>query len=634
MLSQLLSIFALGTLTIAAFGVGRPISRGLGVGCEDRLSRVTWSLALGLVAVGMLLLGLGLVGLLTIPVIGILTMAACFWGLGQILRDYLFTNTPETASRLNADSSSSHGEPCAPPPRWLSRGILLAAIASCVASLIGALAPPIAGDAMCYHLELPKTFLLDHRIAFLPYHENSTFPLLTEMWYLWGLAVEGGTCAQLIHWGMGLLLALATVVLATPILGTRWARVAGAVVLLIPGINNQMTAPMNDVALAMLTTLAVAAWWRAAVNDEGRRWFLVAGICGGGALGVKYLAIVFAAAVAATWLWMLWRQPDRRRPLLAGAAVTIVVAMSIGGPWYARAAWHRGNPVYPFFGEARETLPASKSPMGRDPVQLAIAPWRVTMQPEQFGGRGHQLGILPLVAVPGIFFCRKLRGLGILLATAAVYCVIWFLLRQNVRFLFPIGPLLCVAIVWVWVEVRRFPRPARQITAAAFALIIVAMAAVPWARSRGQMAVAVGWQPREAYLSVHEPTYQAAELTNLLASEKTHLLSQDYRAFHFNCRVTRENVYRKATGYDRRVVEPAMLSEHLHDAGFTHLLLAETVSDQGPPYDPTLSRLVDAQLAGDAADELQVLTDYRHTDPEGTVRRYRLVALSADRKQE
>ena len=30
--------------------------------------------------------------------------------------------------------------------------------------------------------------------------------------------------------------------------------VAGAVVLLVPGVNNQMTAPLNDVALAVLTT--------------------------------------------------------------------------------------------------------------------------------------------------------------------------------------------------------------------------------------------------------------------------------------------------------------------------------------------------------------------------------------------
>ena len=97
-------------------------------------------------------------------------------------------------------------------------------------------------------------------------------------------------------------------------------------VVLTPGVNNQMTAPMNDVGLAVMTTLALAAWFRAAVNEENRRWFLLAGLAGGGALGTKYIAMVFALAVAATCVWAWWRHPRRRHLLLEGAAVVSVVA--------------------------------------------------------------------------------------------------------------------------------------------------------------------------------------------------------------------------------------------------------------------------------------------------------------------
>ena len=47
-----------------------------------------------------------------------------------------------------------------------------------------------------------------------------------------------------------------------------WAWAAGALVVLVPGVNNQMTAPLNDVALALWTTLAMAAWWRAVIGGE------------------------------------------------------------------------------------------------------------------------------------------------------------------------------------------------------------------------------------------------------------------------------------------------------------------------------------------------------------------------------
>ena len=122
--------------------------------------------------------------------------------------------------------------------------------------------------------------------------------------------------------------------------------------------------------------------------------------------------------------------------------------------------------------------------------------------------------LLLLAAALGVIFCRRLRGLGTLLAVALGYCLLWYLLRQNVRFLFPVVPLLGVVTVWVWIEVRRFPAYARPIVAATFAVIVVAMAVVPLDRSRAQLAVAVGWEDRADYLFRHEPTYTSATLAN------------------------------------------------------------------------------------------------------------------------
>ena len=598
-----------------------------------------WSLAIGLIAAGLLLAGLGLAGALYAWLIGVLTMAACFWAAGEILlacgRDR--QSGPGPGTTVSNELGEPQPAPWSPPARWLSSSALLLGCLACLGSLIGALAPPTAGDALCYHLELPKTFLAEHSLAYLPYSDNSTFPLMAEMWYLWGLALDGGVAAQLVHWGLGVLLALATVVLATPIVGRPWAWIAGAVVVLVPGLNNQMTAPLNDVALALAATLALAAWWRAVVDQGSRRWFIVAGLAAGAALGTKYIAGVFALAVAATWGWGLLRRPQQRHLLLQGAAVVTVVALSVGGFWYVRAAWHCGNPVYPFaselFGSAGapvardQTLPAEKSPLGRSPLGLATAPWHLTMQPERFGGRGHQLGVLFLAVLPGLLLARRLRGLGTLLAVAAVYFVLWYLLRQNVRFLFPIVPLLAVAVVWVWIETRRFPLLARMAAGAAFAGILGASAIVAATRCHDRLAVALGQESREEYLSRHEPTYPAAAAANGLLDEDARVLSQDCRTFYFEHPVIRESIYRRRTHYDRQITRPTELSRLLRGAGFTHLLLAENVGPRGIQYDPTLSRLTDAQWAAARDDSLQELTQYWFHDSDGAVRHYRLVKL-------
>ena len=647
MLAQLSSLLSLATIALASYGLGRPIVRALGVGQEDRLSTAVWSLVTGLIVAGTLLAGLGLAGLLYAPLIGVFSLTASFWAVGQILSEagkptasaeaLVEGGSGRPRPRPSDPSDESARAPWASPPQWLRRGILLLAGLACLGSLASAMAPPTAGDALCYHLELPKAFLADHAIRYLPYSENSTYPLLTEMWYLWGLALDGGVAAQLVHWGLGVLLGLATVVLATPVVGRPWAWIAGALVVLVPGVNNQMTAPLNDVALALLTTAAVAAWWRVVVAGESRRWFVLAGLAAGGALGTKYLAMLFVAALAIPSAWAFCRRPYQRRLVLEGVAIVAVVAASVAGPWYVRAAWHRGNPVYPFLSEVfgsdpgtteeHETLPESKSPLGRSFAGALSAPWQVTMHPERFGGRGHQLGVIWLAAVPGVLFTRRLRGLGVLAGVGLAYCVLWYLLRQNVRFLLPAVPLVAVVAVWVWIEMRRFPALPRWLAGATFAAALGAYTLIPLARSRGQLPVALGLETRDEYLLRHEPTWQAAEVMNQWFGPDAHLLSQDYRAFHFECRVTRENVYRRRTGYDRTITDPADLSRTLRRAGFTHLLLAENLTDRGAQYDPTLARLAEAQWSTPAGDSLVTLADYRFPDADGGLRRYRLVML-------
>ena len=643
MLSTLMSFSSVATIAVAAFGIGRPLVRALRVGDDDPLSVGVWSTSAGLIAAGLLLAALGQAGLLYKSLIGALTLAAGFWGIGELSRSHWRRQVYARSQVANAPESC-----CAvfrsKPARWLACGMLVLAGLAAAGSFIGAAAPPTAGDALCYHLELPKRFLLEQALVYLPDSDNSANPLLVECWYLWALALDGGVAAQMVHWGLGVLLALAAVLLATPILGRPWSWCVGCLVLLVPGVNNQMTAPLNDVALAVYTTLALAAWWRGAIDDDGPRWFVLAGWMLGGALGTKHLAILFALSWVVVALGCLWRQRSCRRTWLTGAAVLATVAVSVSGLWYLRAAFYTGNPVYPFFDEylgahatadpfglardqAPPTFPADKAPLGRDLRALLAAPWQVTMHPERFGGRGHQLGALFLATLPGLACCRRLRGLGTLLSISAVYLAGWTLLRQNVRFLLPLVPLLAVPIVWVWIEMRRLPRVPAGLAAALTISVLVIYAAVGAARARTCLAVCMGLESRDDFLLRREPSYRAAAWANALLDPGVRILSQEQRAFYFNARVARENVYRRRTGYDRHITSAAELARHLAGDGFTHLLLAETLHGSGIHYNHTLCKLADLNDAGMDPSPFRCLTEYRFTSDDGTVRRYRLMKL-------
>ena len=617
MILTLQSLFWFALISLACYGLGRALVHGLRVPVKRGLPLTTWSLALGAVAAGWILTGLGFLGVLYTPVIVLLTFAGSLEAGRRLAFGWEHSPDETTIVQDNA------------PPRWLTQLCVLLSVAAAFAALVSALAPVTDGDALCYHLELPKVFLREAALVYLPYSDDSTYPLLVEMWFLWGLALDGPVCAQLMHWGAGVLLALATVELARPLVG-RWSWIAGSAVMLMPGVTNQMTAPLNDVAVATLTTLSAAAIWRAAVEREHRHWWLVAGVMLGGAASVKYTALVFVAAGLPVLAWIIWRSFDERRALVQGAAGALVVAVSMAGPWYLRSTWHTGNPVYPYlqsvFGQ--EGPPAardSKRPLGRNPLMLTTVPWQVTMQPDRFGGRSHQFGALFLALLPGIWMGRRLRGAGVLLAIAGGYVVLWFLLRQNVRFLYPVAPLLAVPAVWVWAEARRSVRPAAAVVTLLSALILASSAAISVRRARLHWHVALGGESREDWLTEHEPTYVTSMVVNRRLGPHQRMLSQEQRAFYFDCQVIRESIFRRKTDYLAQSTSPQELAERLSKQGINYLLLAD--SDGGTRYQSHLSRFVDHAEASHAKVPWHSVAERSYRDSEGHLRRYRLVEL-------
>lgn len=618
MLESFGSLLALLVMALAAYGLGRPVVRRLRCDNADPLAGTVWSLGLGMTLAGIALMVLGLVGLLYRPLIGVLTFAAAFWALYEVRLAW------QTRGAGAGDCFGRH------PPVWLTHGLGALAALAALGSLIAALAPATDGDALCYHLELPKLFLNDHALAFVAFNDNATFPLLAEMWYLWALCLDGPIAAQLVHWGLGLLLAAAAVLVAEVVLGRPWAWLAGALMLLVPGISNQMTAALNDLALATFTTLAVAAWMRGRGEEHAQPAMMLAGIFLGAALSIKYTAALFMAAWGACWLYLLLRQAGRRREHLQSMAVVFVLAAAVAGPWYVRAAWHRGNPVYPFFnrhlGQAGpDALHKRKTPLGWDAASVASLPWTLTMHAERFGGRANQLGPMFLLVLPGLLVVRRLQGLGPLLAIAAVYTLLWYVMRQNVRFLYPIAPLLAVAVVWFWMELRRLPGAPRLVAACVFAGVALVGTLAALNRARPHLSVALGWQDHEAYLMEHEPSYTVALVANRLLGKGDRILSQDHRTFYFDVPVTRENIFHRITRYDQHLERPAQLADVLKQEGFTHLVLAESTG-LGVRYNDRLSDLVAAARAADPA-SWQDLLDYKFLDVDGALRRYRLVEL-------
>jgi hypothetical protein len=639
---------------IAAYScvIGRQLLCYAGVEFATLAGRLSAATSLGLAVVAYAVLAVGLFGLLSVPAVlaAAVPLAALVHAgpIGAVLRPRLLSRTlrPGKSAQDGASSSTSlsllvprlrlgmlrlKGTDSEPERRSLwdsasaggawERGqagnifravVVLTAV---VGTMIGALAPPTAGDALCYHLEIPKRFVQQGAVSYLPLTDNSVMPFLMEMLYTLSLLLCGPELAQLVHWLVGILLALAAVELAVPFVSKGGSAWVGTIVLLVPGVTNQMTAPLNDLAVALYATWMVHAWthW----NSTGQwRWLALAGFWGGLALSVKLVAAAMVVAVAVA----LALQCSRRS--LAGACragMTFAACLCLaGGVWYARSGYHTGNPVYPYFNSFFGGEPHTRSLL-RTEHNLWAVPWAATMHPEEFGGRGVQFGAVFLALLPGLALVRRPAGLTPLLGLALGHGLLWFTVRQDLRFLLPVVPILAVAVVVVIRGLAEVQRPSPAAACACLAALLAFQSLIVVKRARPCLAVAVGLQTREDYLAQHEPSYAVARFVNTQLPAGSRLISQDYRGFYFESDFVREAALRRRIPYAER---GDALVDALANSGFTHVLLVESHNPNSAIYDQSFR-----DRLGEAADRLHLVLASHFEVPGGDRRDYRLLEL-------
>ena len=104
------------------------------------------------------------------------------------------------------------------------------------ATALAAMAPVTDGDALCYHLQVPKVFLVRQAVFFDADLHETIYPLLTEMLYALALEFRGPVACRCVQWLLGLVFAANVTALARPSLGRR-AWWAGTIALLVPAVT-------------------------------------------------------------------------------------------------------------------------------------------------------------------------------------------------------------------------------------------------------------------------------------------------------------------------------------------------------------------------------------------------------------
>lgn len=516
----------------------------------------------------------------------------------------------------------------------LDRLLLVFLVLALGATAFAALAPVTDGDALCYHLQVPKIFLIRQAVYFDPDLHETVYPLATELLYAIALEFRGPVACRCLQWVLGLVFAASVAALARPTMRRR-AWWAATLAVLVPAISNGMSAPLNDVALAAFGTAAIVAWTRM-LDHPSRTSTLVAGVFCGLALGVKYPSLVLAgvltlAVLSRPLLDSACRSRRSCARSLSLAAGFVAASVLVGGAWYLRAFIHTGNPVFPFFkswfGGAglEEVLASIKRPLSPDPWGLVTALVPLTLQPERFDSFAHQFGPVFLLFLPALLLERAPRRVLGLACVGYLFLVLCLTQRQSMRFLLvALGP-MSIAVAFLasrWSE--RGTIPARVLTSILVVVLglEVCLSVTRAARAAGTV---LGRESFHQFLGRREPTYRVGRWVAEHLPASARLIGQDHRGFYIPRGYTMELAHRRRTGLGRHGESPREIVRTLKAEGFTHVMLCPPAQQSAIEFDPTLGRLLSSWLAGRVPLFREDLTD-----PDGVMRQYAIYELSEE----
>lgn len=510
------------------------------------------------------------------------------------------------------------------PPRVL----LVAAPAAAVLLLAACSAPgwlwgtEFGGyDALSYHLQLPKEWHQLGRLQGLDHNVYAHLPSFIEAAYLHLFTLRGGRleavfACQFLHALFALLTATTVAGLGRRLAGPLAGAAAGVIVLATPWVTVAGSLAYDEMAVTLLLAGAVAVVLDENVRQAPRRRGVALGLLVGAACGAKLTSVGFVAAPVV--LLVMLARPARRA--LVTTAVIAGSGLLVLSPWAIANTLETGNPVFPFgttiLGAGHWTSEqasiwsqAHGSDLGilarlREAFDQLLSDGLVRAGPR----RVPQWSILPVLTALVAIVSGLVRPRGVtwkLVLVLGVQTLFWIgFTHVKARFMLPaVVPAALLTAIGLAdvVDVIRAPGLRRGAVALLAALLLV-YGAVPIlvfaTEQGGRPAAAIGALP------VFNGDADAARLTtpNLTPAERRAMVAEAVPAWWINHHLDqgsrvlavgeatplhyRGDRVRYQTTWDRGPMsaaiaaapgEPAAWIATLRAAGFTHLLVNETM---------------------------------------------------------
>tara|TARA_Y100000294_G_scaffold65090_1_gene61551 strand:+ start:1608 stop:3440 length:1833 start_codon:yes stop_codon:yes gene_type:complete len=441
-------------------------------------------------------------------------------------------------------------------------------------TFIGTLCPPIGNDALSHHLVLPKTFVENGKISYIPHSRASLWPNLTEMLFTLGMALHGDMLAKLFSFSVTLLLVCAIFSFCKRFFSSEVGFFAGVLFFTTPVVFQQTTFAYNDLTLALFSFLTFYGLFLF-YSLKQLKWIVLAGVFSGFCMSTKYTGMQIPLIVGLIILFMILRAEDRLKAIKA-FCIFSSLTLIVSGVWYLRSYLILDNPVYPFaeglFGAGYPSHIRGRegAGMGISLTKFIMFPWNITMYPREFGG--EILGPVYLSFIPGIFLRRNDKGvIKVLFAIVVGYVILWFFTVQIVRFFLPCLGFVAILVALIFVGMEK--RNIKIFLTSALIVLLGFNTTLCAHYNRDAFKLKVGMMSEEEYLEKNERSYKVYKYVNDKLPKSSIILSVgEPRSYYCDRGFIYEYNLRHDTHYYEKVKDPDELVRFLKSKGITHIL--------------------------------------------------------------
>ena len=380
----------------------------------------------------------------------------------------------------------------------LATCLVLLLLFQAIVNLIGALGPELAFDSLWYHLTIPKVWLLNHSISFIPggllYY--SVMPKLGELLFVPGLVFGGAIGAKLIHFSFGILVGVALYRLQrkffTPLISLV------GVVIFYSNLVVGWESITGYIDLIRTFFEVMALWgflnWQ---EDKQRKWLILSACMLGLAITTKLLAIGSLIILSILCLWINRKEVTK---MIGPLTIYWLIALVIPLPWLLLSYLATGNPVYPFFTELYKVTPEPLTLFG-----YFLSIWELLIK------SSDPLSPIYLLFIPLVIFCwpklsKEIKVIGLYSSLALIG---WYFTPRTGggRFILPYLPafsILCAACLKYFFDNKK--KYGRLFTKILLTIVIfISMSSIGYrlAANVKYLPVILGQQTQQSFLTDH-----------------------------------------------------------------------------------------------------------------------------------